>query len=149
MLLTAGSSSASSATFRLLNGAMGAKGVSLIYELSQSDEISASVKKYARQLLYTEKVRANASPALLLILDFTIAKSCDEHFPLVKRAAVAGDKRALVFLNKLLLRKDCDKGAETACPTCASWQQTIQETIATIEQRATLGQRSVETPSQP
>lgn len=129
---------ARSASFRLLKGAMGSAGVGIIYDLARTDGVSRRVQAEANRLLKTEEVRSSAAPGLLLVLDLERAKSCEKLAPLVKRAALVGDKRALPLLEKLQVRNGCGPGKKSDCYPCLRKDDELLISIQTIKQRATL-----------
>ncbi len=135
---SAQSSTARSASFRLLRGAMGAAGVGIIYDLARTEGISSSIQRDAEKMLSEEDVRTSASPGLLLLLDLETAEKCEEIRPLVKRAPLVGDKRALPFLKKFEIASGCGASKQSDCYPCLRGNDELTIAIQTIQQRATL-----------
>lgn len=129
---------ASSATFRLLKGPMGPAGVGIIYDLARREEMSPWVKRLAEAALEEDEVRQSAGPSLVLILDFESKKTCEEIRPLVERAELVGDKRALPFLQKLKAEEGCGPKKKDDCYPCLRGDESLDVAIRTIEQRVTL-----------
>jgi hypothetical protein len=126
---------ASAATFRLLKGPMGPAGVSIIYDLAQMDGIGSWVKRLATAALDEEEVRQAAGPALVLILDLESKSSCEEIQPLVQRAVLVGDKRALPLLERLLQTDGCGARKKEDCYPCLRADDSLATAIATIQNR--------------
>lgn len=135
---SAQSPKARSTTLRLLQGAMGEAGIGIIYDLATTDGLNLSLRAEAKQLLLNEEVRLSASPALLLLLELEEAKSCAEFQPLVNRAALVGDKRALPALHQLELRTGCGQNKAADCYDCLRGNDELGSAIRTIQQRGTL-----------
>ena len=132
---SAQSPKASAATFRLLKGPMGPAGVGIIYDLARMDGISAWVRRQATMSLDEPDVRQAAGPALVLILDLESKTACEDVRPLVERAALVGDKRALPLLEKLKKADGCGARKKDDCYPCLRADDSLENAIQTIEQR--------------
>lgn len=126
------------ASFRLLEGPMGAAGVSIIYDLAHTEGIQPRVRADAEQLLAKPEVREAASPPLRLLLDLEIAKSCEDVATLVRRAGLVGDKRVLPKLQALNRTTGCDPKDQGDCYPCLRADHSLADAISTITQRSTL-----------
>lgn len=126
------------ASFRLLQGPMGAAGASIIYDLATTEGVNVRVKTEAQQLLGRADLRAIAPAPLLLLLDLDAAKSCEEYRVLVERAAIVGDKRALPQLESLREVTGCGPKDQGDCYPCLRDDDALPEAITKIKQRATL-----------
>lgn len=131
---------ASAATFRLLKGAMGPAGVGIIYDLAHMDGISAWVKGQAITALLDEEVRQAAGPSLVLVLDLESKTTCEDIRPLVERAALLGDKRALPLLEKLKEQDGCGPGKKEDCYPCLRTDDSLTVAIDTIKQRVSFSE---------
>lgn len=126
------------ASFRLLTGPMGAAGVNIIYDLAHTKGVQARVRAEAEQLLARADVQQVAAPSLRLVMDLEAAQSCEDFLPLVRRAAVVGDRRALPQLVELSRTTGCDPKEQGDCYTCLRGDNSLAEAITTIKQRSTL-----------
>jgi serine/threonine-protein kinase len=130
------------ATFRLLVGPMGAAGVNIIYDLAHTPGVQARVRAEAGQLLQRQEIRQAAAPSLRLILDLESAQSCAEIAPLVRRAGVVGDRRALPRLQEFSRTTGCDPKEQGDCYACLRGDNDLAQAIATIRQRSPLSDGS-------
>jgi hypothetical protein len=125
-------------TFRLLSGAMGSAGVGIIYDLSRAEDVNSNLRAHARRLLDRDEILAGASPALVVVLELEETKNCENLPPLLSRAELVGDKRALPLLRRLQEKTGCGPKREDDCYPCLRNDETLGSVIKTIEQRATL-----------
>ncbi len=132
------SPSVRAACFRFLRGPMGAPGVSIIYDLAETEAVNARVRAEARILLEKDEIQQMASPAVRLLLSLKEAKSCEQYLPLVEQAALVGDKRALPFLERLTQTTGCGPKRQGDCYSCLRESSALPEAIAKLKQRATL-----------
>lgn len=132
------STRARAAAFRLLEGPMGPAGVGIIYDLAHTDGINVQVRSQAEKSLKEEDIRAGASPSLRLVLDLEETETCERIRPLVERAALVGDKRALPKLRELTVRDGCGPAKKEDCYPCLRKGTALESAIETINQRVTL-----------
>jgi eukaryotic-like serine/threonine-protein kinase len=125
------------AGFRLLQGAMGAAGASIIYDLAHTDGVNPRVQTEALQLLERQELREVAAPPLLLVLELESKKTCEELKPLVGQAALLGDRRALPALEALSKTTGCGPKKQGDCYPCLRGDVKLSDAIAKIKQRAT------------
>lgn len=130
------SEKASADALRLLQGAMGEAGVGIIYDLAHTKGLNWGIRNRALGLLSQEGVRGAASPALLLVLDLTNAKTCEDSLPLVKRAILLGDTRALPLLRKLEKTQGCGRRKKSDCYTCLRDGKDLENALMSIDKRA-------------
>jgi tetratricopeptide (TPR) repeat protein len=140
---------ARSATFRLLQGPMGAAGVGIIYDLARTEGPSPRVRAQAEELLKDQEVRAAASPSLRLVLDLEVAKTCEEVSALVLRAALVGDRRALPHLKNLEVTTGCGAQKKDDCYACLRGKTELASAIRTIAQRVTLVEETTDDAAHP
>lgn len=124
--------------FELLLDGMGAAGADLLYTLATTPSTPKAAKERADRALGTEKVRAAASPALLVALDLRAEKNC-ERKKLFPRARDEGDTRALPFLTPLLATSGCGFLGTGDCLKCLGGRQDLREAIAGIRGREKSG----------
>lgn len=144
LLRAAQSTTATSAAFRLLEGAMGSAGADIIYDLNRAPKVKPWVKRQSTLFLESEDVREVASPGLLLVLDLSRDQECESVARLVERAALVGDKRALPLLKNLETTTGCGPGNREDCYPCLRETDRLAVAIATIDKRATLTDGSPE-----
>ncbi len=132
------------ACFRLLRGAMGAAGVSIIYDLAHTEDVHARVRAEARLLLKKEEVQQAMPPSVRLLVNLEKAKTCEDLRPLVEQAALVGDKRALPFLEDLKATVGCGPRKQGDCYPCLRQTDALEKSIAQLAQRTTLGASSNE-----
>lgn len=89
----------------------GGAGADVLYDVWVGTAERNPGTKLAEQLLYTEPVRQNASPALGVALDLRKVKSCEQLVPLLRRATESADQRSLHLLVRLGDPKRCNRGS--------------------------------------
>jgi hypothetical protein len=91
---------------------LGSAGADMLYHTwVETKEVNAATQN-AKKLLQRADVRASASPALLFLLDWREAMSCEDYRQLLPRASVAADTRSVTLLSRLEAKNDCDLPAE-------------------------------------
>jgi hypothetical protein len=117
--------------FTLLESKMGPRGVDLLYDIAYG----ASGRQYpqaaarAKHSLDAEDVRGRASPALLVLLDFRAAKSCDGKRALLDRAKLSGDGRMLATLQGYQSSKGCGFFSLSDCYPCLHKDSALKDAI--------------------
>jgi serine/threonine protein kinase len=138
------SGKATSAAFRLLEGPMGSEGAEIIYDISVKAGVKPRIRTQANQFLLSESVRGVASPALLLLIDLTRARSqdCGAVQAVVERAALIGDHRAIERLRELEAKTGCGPRENEDCYPCLRTGGHLAFAIQTIQKRAVLPEAS-------
>ncbi|MEN9581797.1 MAG: hypothetical protein RJA70_4806, partial [Pseudomonadota bacterium] len=80
---------------------LGATGADLLYKVWVETKEVTPATTLAKTLVYSPEVRAAASPALALLLDWREAEGCDKLGSLLERASISGDYRATVLLARM------------------------------------------------
>ncbi len=93
---------------RLAAGYLGSVGADLLYKVWVDTKKVTPTTSLAKELVYSQAVREQASPALSFLLDWRAAETCDEYAQLLPRASLSGDFRAVVLLARLMKSEECD-----------------------------------------
>jgi hypothetical protein len=93
-------------------------GPDMLYDLWIGNPKRTETTMLAEELVYSEEVRAKASPALAVALDLRAAKSCESVVDILPRALQYADKRASSSLKKLLIRRGCGQKRVEDCYAC-------------------------------
>jgi len=109
---------ASDEAFRLLEGPLGADGVDALIELAESKDVPASTAARAQKSLTKATVRANASPALVFLIDLGNASTCEERHDLLVSSGSKADARALTALRALETKHGCGRRRRFDCNPC-------------------------------
>ncbi len=141
------STDARASTFRLLSGPMGSSGVGIIYDLASFQGIHPSVQQRAQSALMDEELRAQATPALRLVLELQRGPKCDHILELVEQASLVGDARAVPYLNQLEATKGCGSNKSDDCFPCLGNRARLKDAMASIQGRST--QKSVAASDEP
>jgi eukaryotic-like serine/threonine-protein kinase len=124
--------------FTLLESRMGTHGVDLVYDIAYG----ASGRQYpqaaarARRSLDVEDVRSRASPALMVLLDFRAAKTCDAKRALLDRARLNGDARMLSTLQPYTSTKGCGFLGISDCYPCLHKDSGLRDTLNALAEHA-------------
>jgi hypothetical protein len=105
-------------------------GPDLLYEVWTSRILSPGTGELARSLLYSQEVRRGASPALEVALQLNGA-SCEAIQAALPKARSDGDRRSLVPLAKVNLRRGCGPKKTGDCYACLRSQ--TKQVLATME----------------
>lgn len=103
------------ATMAALPGPLSAD---LVYEVWTGTAERSDATELARSILLGKDVRPKASPALSVALDLREATTCEESKALLSKAIDAGDKRALVPINRLARKAGCGPNKKQDCYPC-------------------------------
>lgn len=87
---------------------LGSKGADLLYRVWVETKQVTPKTQLAKQLVYSKKVREQASPALAFLLDWRATDDCDDYARLLPRASLYGDQRALMVLQRALHSRRCE-----------------------------------------
>lgn len=121
--------------FELMQDGMGPAGADLLWTVATTPSSPKSAKDRADRALATEKVRAAASPALLVALDLKAEKSSCDRKKLFPRARDDGDARSLPFLTPMLATSGCGFLGTGDCLKCLGGRQDLREAISAIQGR--------------
>ena len=123
--------------FALLEGPFGERGVDALIELTArgpGKEIR-DLRARATKSLAKPDVRAHASPAASVLLDFKAATSCGAKRDLMTRAKDNGDARLLSSLKPLKATRGCGLFSRADCWPCLRKEGGLDEAITAIEAR--------------
>jgi serine/threonine-protein kinase len=98
---------------RLMADYFGSKGADMLYRSWVESREVTPVSQLARELVYTKRVRASATPGLAFVLDWREAVSCDDYVAILPRAQLNADQRALMVLQRALRKNPCKLPEET------------------------------------
>ena len=124
--------------FTLLESRMGTHGVDLVYDLAygSSGRQYPQAAARARHSLDVEDVRSRASAALLVLLDFRAARSCDAKRALLDRAKLIGDARMLATLQPYASTRGCGFFGVSDCYPCLHKDGVLKDTVNALSERA-------------
>jgi len=124
--------------FTLLESKMGTHGVDLVYDVAYgaSGRQYPQVAARARHSLDVETVRSRASPALMVLLDFRAAKTCDAKRALLDRARLNGDARMLSTLQPYTGTKGCGFFGLSDCYPCLHKDSSLKDTLNALSEHA-------------
>lgn len=111
----------------------GTAAADLLYDVWVGTSKRSPGTELAERLLYTDRVRRNASPALQVALDLRRAKSCAEIAPLLRRATESADRRSLHLLIRLGDPKRCGKGSYEC--RCVLGNQDLRRAVTEAKKR--------------
>jgi len=128
--------------FALLEGRLGARGVDALVELTARGQVQGQpgrdLRARATRSLAKPDVRAHASPAAAVLLDFKGDTSCSGRHELLGRVKDNGDTRVLPTLKQLRITRGCGgifrKGD---CWPCMRKDTALEDAITAIDARAT------------
>jgi serine/threonine-protein kinase len=125
--------------FALLEGRMGSRGIDILYDVAYgtSGRMYPQAATRAKRSLEFEDVRARASPALAVLLDFREARTCDEKHALLERARDQGDARLLSVLQPYEASRGCGFLGRSDCYPCMHRDRMLEDARSAIEDRAT------------
>lgn len=89
----------------------------------------------AKDLLYTETVRARATPALSALLEMRAATDCAKMKEVLPRAAQAADRRALRILGKLPIQRNCGASQHELCYPCLRGSDLVAKAVRAVRNR--------------
>lgn len=132
-----GPPNAADMAFEILADHTGATGPDLLYELTKAKSVSDKVKDRAKIALQWPRVRERMTPALLIAMKLSDAKSVCERATLAATAEKDGDARSLVYLEGSL-GQVCDKFnfIKLNCQSCVGDGSMFHRAIRAIRERA-------------
>lgn len=127
---------ASELAFELMQKKLGASGADLLYQLANGSGDNAT---RAAELLESDEVQSNMSPALRVLLELEDAETCEGRLPYLDRAANLGDHRSATLLIPLAKgsKTGCGKWKNRPCPAkCKNESKQYWEAVVAIQRRA-------------
>ncbi|HEY8079431.1 MAG TPA: serine/threonine-protein kinase [Labilithrix sp.] len=129
--------------FALLEGPLGERGVDTLIEIAQRQHtyIRRNVPKPNDPALLASKsleqpgVRAHASQAAAVLLDFKAAKGCTAKAALLDRVRDEGDARLIPILRAMRPHHGCGFAGLMECSTCPYLGEPLEEAIRGVEAR--------------
>ena len=116
--------------FELLETSLGEHGVEILLDMADRTTIEPWRGKVAASIGH---VRQGASKATLVLIDLRQATKCENKRPLLARAALYGDQRALDHLVQVQAQKNgCGPGGQADCWNCLRHGSELQNTINAI-----------------
>lgn len=137
VVLAAGSSEAevSDAAFALMEEAMGSHGPDLLYAMAFEGKAKGKAQLRALRTVKSDKLKASATPAMLVAMELRLTGSCQGKYSLLERAKEHGDQRTLVQLRQLYARKGCGFLNLNDCWPCMRQNNSLSEAVGAIEAR--------------
>jgi hypothetical protein len=117
---------------------LGQKGADLLFDVWETHRKTANmapITKVAKQHLETNAVRAKASPALLVLLDLWLAKSCGSYKTLLSRVSQFADERAVGKLKSLQSGRGCGFLGFGDCFPCLRGNKDLSNALKAAESR--------------
>ena len=117
---------------------LGQKGADLLFDVWETHRKTpemAPIAKAAKQQLETNAVRARASPALLVLLDLWLAKSCGSYKQLLPRAIQLADERAVGKLKSLQSGRGCGFLGFGDCFPCLRGSKDLSNALKAAQSR--------------
>lgn len=117
---------------------LGSLGADLAYDVwssTRSNKDQAEVTRIAKGVLEGQAIRAKASPALLIALDLSKAKTCPNLKELLPRAKQFADARSLGKLKSLTARSGCGFLGLGDCFGCLRTGTALAEATKAAESR--------------
>lgn len=107
----------------------------LLYEVWTGTPARNEATELAEALVYTERLRGAASPALAVALEMRRAETCEQHLALVPRAREHGDRRSLHLLARLMRRHGCGPKKTGDCYKCLRDSDELKEAVKAVRSR--------------
>jgi serine/threonine protein kinase len=114
---------------------MGPSGADVLYRVMVA---KPRLAEHARQLLASEAVRRQMTPALVIAYELKVAPTCSARLPLLDRAIEEGDERALYALSGLSTgtQRGCGHNKRKPCaPACPAQVEPFKAAMAKLSQR--------------
>jgi serine/threonine-protein kinase len=124
--------------FALLESKMGPRGIDILYDIAYgtSGRLYPQAAARAKHSLDLAEVKARASPALLVLVDFRDAKTCEDRHALLDRSRDYGDVRMLSALQSYESTRGCGFLGRSDCYPCMHKDHLLGEAIAAITERS-------------
>jgi hypothetical protein len=124
-------------TFALLEGAMGARGADIIYDISVHQAIKPTVKVRAEKYLKSKAFDRASSPELNIAVALRFAERCEQKHALLLRAKNVGDMRSLRYLEPLTKVQGCGASGKSDCYPCMRQDSRLRDAISAVRSRTT------------
>jgi serine/threonine-protein kinase len=121
-----------------LAASLGQKGGDLLFDVWETHRKTpnmAAITKVAKQHLESNAVRAKASPALLILLDLWLAKSCGSYKQLLPRVSQFADARAVGKIKSLQSGRGCGFLGFGDCFPCLRGNKDLSNALKAAESR--------------
>ena len=119
--------------FALLEGPLGERGIDALVELTTKG--TPMVRQRATKALAKPEVRAKASKATAIYIDFRRAQNCPARRDLLDRVKVEADARLLPTLKQMRQTGGCGFLGTRDCWGCLRGEDTLDETIDAVQAR--------------
>jgi eukaryotic-like serine/threonine-protein kinase len=128
--------------FQLLESKMGMRGIDLLYDIGygNSGKLYPQAAARARRSLDVQDIRGRASPALLVLLQFKDARSCDQKYQLLDDARDKADSRMTPMLQGYQGTRGCGFLSRADCWPCLHRDHLLQDALQAIADRAARAQ---------
>jgi serine/threonine-protein kinase len=122
----------------LLEEKLGAAGPDILYDVAylSSGQLYPAAAARARAALAKPTVRAIASRALAVLLDFKDAKTCDAKHALLERARDEADWRMVPVLKQYSFGRGCGFLSRSDCWPCMRRDGALKDAMAAIDARS-------------
>jgi serine/threonine-protein kinase len=132
---TAQVKASSDAAFTLLEGAMGARGADIAYDLVTTDKVRPWVQSRAETFLQSKGFEKVATPGLRAIVKLRYSAGCDEKKALFGEVKKNADERALFELVPLQDKTGCGARKKDDCYPCLRTSNELEDTITAVKSR--------------
>lgn len=119
----------------IMAGLPGPIAADLLYEVWTGTPARNEATELAEALVYTERLRAAASPALAVALEMRRAESCEQHLALIPRAREHGDRRSMHLLARLMRRHGCGPRKTGDCYKCLRDNDELKDALKAVRSR--------------
>ncbi len=107
----------------------------LLYKVWTGTRAKTPMTELAESLVHSEAVQRRASPALAVALALRAKASCDVMKKTVERAGREGDRRSLVPLARMMLKRGCGERKAHDCYPCLRDNHTLETAMAAVRRR--------------
>jgi eukaryotic-like serine/threonine-protein kinase len=125
----------SDAAFDLVEGALGARGADIAYDLVTTPNVRDWVQQRAEQFLQSSSFQKVASPGLGAIIKLRYSAGCEEKRVLLAATKKHADERALFELVPLQDRSGCGARKKDDCYPCLRTSNDLDDAIAAVRSR--------------
>lgn len=131
----AGNSGTMTEALRVMAELPDPQGADLLFEIYTSKKKGDPTGDLARNLLFNDKVRKRASPALQVALDLRTLEKCDAVLAAIMRASEKGDKRSTSALFRFNQKKGCGDDKKADCWPCLRDGDELKDAIKKVATR--------------
>ncbi|HYQ18282.1 MAG TPA: hypothetical protein VEQ58_21050, partial [Polyangiaceae bacterium] len=132
---TAQVKASSDAAFALLEGAMGARGADIAYDLVTTEKVRPWVQTRAETFLQSKAFEKVATPGLRAIVKLRYSAGCDEKKALLGDLKKSSDERALFELVPLQDKTGCGARKKDDCYPCLRTSNDLDDAITAVRSR--------------